>query len=177
VQAALLVMVVALLLMGRAWWCKCGGPWPGTLQAQSSHTSQHVFDPYSFTHVLHGVLFYALLWVALRRHAGPGLRQALAICAEAGWELLENSSWVIERYRAGTISLDYYGDSVLNSLGDVLSCALGYVLARTLPVRASVAFVVAVELLLLLWIRDNLSLNIVMLVRPVPAIQSWQAGG
>ena len=102
-QAALLVMVVTLLSFGRTWWCKCGGLSPWTGDALSQHTSQHLLDPYSLTHVLHGVGFYALLWLTLGGRAGPRLRWALALCVEAGWEVLENTNWVIERYRAGTI--------------------------------------------------------------------------
>lgn len=173
---ALLIMVVGLFSMGRVWWCQQGGLAPWTSQANGPHTSQHVLDPYSFTHVLHGVLFYGLLWVALGGRAGPCLRMSLAVCVEAGWELIENSSWVIDRYRQ-TMAQGYNGDSVLNSLGDVLCCALGYLVARTLPWKVTLGLALLVELGLLLTIRDNLTLNVIMLAHPFPALKAWQNGG
>lgn len=173
---ALLVMVVGLFSMGRVWWCQQGGLSPWTSQANGPHTSQHVLDPYSFTHVLHGMLFYALLWVLLGRRAGPRLRMSLAVCVEAGWELLENSTWVIDRYRQ-TLAEGYTGDSVLNSLGDVLCCTLGYLIARTLPWKVTLGLALLIELVLLLTIRDNLTLNVIMLAHPFPGVTAWQKGG
>lgn len=173
---AVLGMVIALRAMGRTWWCKCGSLVPWTLDMQSLHGSQHWVDVYSFTHTLHGFVFYALLALSLPR-AVPRVRLGIAIVMEAAWELLENSSWIIEKYRAETISLDYFGDSVANSLGDVACCALGFLLARRLPVKASIALYVGVELLLLALIRDNLTLNVLMLTVPIEAVKRWQHGG
>src|SRR5262249_12709832 len=160
---------------GRTWWCACGQPnlWAG--DPQSSHSSQHLFDPYTFTHILHGVLICGMLALGL-----PRLRLAWPLTAtvflEALWETLENSPFVIDRYRTATIALGYQGDSIINSLGDILSCSLGFLLARRIGWRWSIVMVVATESILLLWIRDNLLLNIIMLVWPIDAIKTWQAG-
>ena len=172
------VLVVAALIlrgMGRAWWCKCGQPDLFNWHIWSMHNSQHVIDPYTFTHILHGVLFYGIFFLLLRGRA-PGVRLALAVGVESLWEILENTPWLIERYREATISLDYFGDSIINSLADILACLGGYALARVLPVRWSVAGVALTEVVLLVWIRDSLLLNIVMLVWPIEAIKSWQVG-
>jgi hypothetical protein len=142
----------------------------------SSEQSQRVLDPYSFSHVLHGFLFYGLLWVVARRL--PLRTRLLAtIVLEGAWEILENSPLVIDRYRAVTISLGYVGDSVLNSLSDIVMCGIGFLMAARLRVAASIALIVAVELLMLALIRDNLTLNIVMLVYPIEAIRAWQMQG
>jgi hypothetical protein len=135
--------------------------------------SQRFADPYSLTHVLHGVLFYAGLWLVWRR-APLASRALAALALEAGWEVLENSPIVIDRYRQVTMALGYSGDSILNSIGDVLMMAAGFWLAARLPVRASVALVVAVEVGLLAALRDNLALNILMLIYPIEAIRLWQ---
>jgi hypothetical protein len=148
--------------------------WVGNIQ--SDQNSQQVSDPYTLTHVLHGVLFYGLT----RATMGPSsvaLRAVTAITAESAWEALENTDMVINRYRAGTVSLGYYGDSILNSVADIVACALGFLLAWRLPTRLSVAFVIGAEALLAVWIRDNLTLNIIMLVHPLDAIRRWQLGG
>jgi hypothetical protein len=134
-----------------------------------------LFDPYSFTHILHGVLIWGLIAWGLPR-LSPAWALPLAVCLEALWEILENSPFIIERYRTATIALGYQGDSIVNSLGDILSCSLGFVLARRMGWRWSIAAVVATELILLLWIRDNLLLNIVMLIWPIDAIRNWQSG-
>ena len=163
-------------LFGRVWWCDCGqlNLWSGEIASQ--HNSQHLFDPYTFTHILHGILFYALLWLTLKRWFGIAERFVFAIGIEAVWEVIENTSIVIERYREATISLGYYGDSILNSLTDIVACAFGYLLAMTLPVWVSCALFVGVESALLWWIRDSLVLNIIMLIRPIDAIREWQKG-
>lgn len=139
----------------------------------SSTLSQRVADPYSFSHVIHGLLFYALLH-ALARRQPLGLRFVAAVVLEAGWEVLENSPIIIDRYREVTIALGYVGDSVLNSLSDVLMMALGFGLAARLPVRWSVALALAMELGVLAVYRDNLALNIVMLLFPLEAVRTWQ---
>jgi hypothetical protein len=147
--------------------------WSGDIH--SNQNSQQIADPYTFTHVIHGAIFYGLTRIALR--SSPlALRAIIGITAESAWEVLENTDMVIRRYRAATISLDYYGDSVLNSVSDILACVVGFVLAWRLPARVTVIWILSVELILALWIRDNLTLNILMLLYPVKAIQRWQLG-
>jgi hypothetical protein len=168
-----LAMVFQLFYQGRVWWCRDDAYtlWSGAVL--SRHNSQHLFDPYSFTHILHGVLYFWIATLLFRRM--PLVRRLfLAILFECAWEVLENSNMVIERYRAVTISLDYFGDSVANSLGDVLSCTLGFLLAQKIKLRWSLAFFIIVETILLFWIHDSLLLNIVMLVYPIEAIKTWQ---
>ena len=141
----------------------------------SGFDSQQVFDWYWPSHLLHGFLFYGALWLVARR-VEIGWRLAIATLVECAWEIVENTNAVIERYREVTISLDYYGDSVLNSASDIAAMLLGFWLARRLPVWASVAVVVGFELLTLAIIRDNLTLNVIMLLSPIEAIANWQAG-
>jgi hypothetical protein len=166
---------VQLRSQGRLWWCACGQPSPWAGDTKSSHNSQHLFDPYSLTHMLHGVIFYWLLTWGLPRMP-LAWRLALAVSLEAGWEVFENTELVIQRYRMATLALGYQGDSVANSLGDIVSCAIGFLLARRLGTRYSVALFLLVEVVLLFWIRDSLLLNIVMLIRPMDAIKAWQMG-
>jgi len=174
--AVLAVVATAYLRwQGRVWWCACGSWNPVSLQVNSAHNSQHLLDPYSLSHVLHGILFFGALWPA-RRWIGPGWRAAAATAIEIGWEMLENSPVVIDRYRTTTIALGYTGDSVLNSAGDVVSFVLGFWLAGRLGWWRAGAVFVAVELLLLWTIRDNLTLNVLMLLWPVDAVRRWQAG-
>ncbi len=169
---------VALRLEGHRWWCRCGRltPWSGDIH--SEHNSQHLVDPYSFTHMEHGLqVLYALLW-AIAGRLGTGRRLILALTVEDSlWEILENSPAVIERYRQATISLGYAGDTVINSLGDIGACALGFLLAKRLRVRWSVALVLVVEAALLAIYRDNLALNVLMLVYPLGSVKAWQTGG
>ena len=176
VMAAIVgLATVALRMEGHQWWCRCGRltPWSGEIH--SEHNSQHLFDPYSFTHIEHGLLLYALLRPFARR-LGPGNRLILAVGLEAVWEVVENSSAVIERYRQATIALGYAGDSVVNSLGDIAACTLGFCLANRLPVRWSIGLLLAVEAALLAIYRDNLALNVLMLVFPLEAVKTWQMG-
>ena len=158
---------------GRLWWCACGYLWLWSGDAWSADNSQHLFDPYTFTHVLHGVVLYWLLAWGLPR-VSPPWRLWLAVSMEALWELFENSTFIIERYRAATISLGYQGDTIVNSLGDILACGIGYALARRLGFRGSLALFVVTEVVLLIWIRDSLLLNVVMLIHPIDAIKTWQ---
>lgn len=150
--------------------------WVGDIN--SSECSQQILDWYSFSHLLHGFLFYAILrglnWLVSRKRWSPELVFILAVAAEAGWELLENSPIIIERYRQGTIALGYTGDSVLNSMSDIVCCAIGCMLARRLPVWMSVVLFIVVEVALAILIRDNLTLNVIMLIHPVEAIKQWQ---
>ncbi|MCE7874521.1 DUF2585 family protein [bacterium CPR1] len=160
-----LAMVVALTVMGQPLWCACGSWAPWSDDIHSAHNSQHLVDPYFFTHILHGVLFYAvirLLWprMALAR------RFWLALGLEALWELFENSDMVVERFRQTTVSLHYHGDSIANSVGDLLACAAGFGAAASLPVWGSVALVLVTELMLYVWIKDSLFLVIWALIFP-----------
>jgi hypothetical protein len=177
--AGMVVMIVltgvGLYFQGRVWWCQVGdlGIWSSDIW--TAHNSQHFFDPYTFTHILHGVLYF---WLAdlIFREMPLRWKFFLVVLVECLWELLENSNMVIERYRAVTVSLDYYGDSILNSLADVLSCAFGAFLTYKLKFWRSLFYFVLTEIVLLFWIRDNLMLNIIMLIYPIEAIKKWQVG-
>ena len=143
---------------------------------RSSDNSQHLLDPYSFTHLLHGFLLCGLLALIAPRLSAVW-QLWLAGSIEAAWEVIENSEFVIRRYREQTAALGYHGDTIVNSLGDILVCSLGFMMARRLGFRRSFAVFVLTEVALALWIRDNLTLNIVMLIHPIEAIKEWQAEG
>jgi hypothetical protein len=175
VAGALIATQAAVLYaMGRVPICKCGYVrlWQGVVR--SPENSQQISDWYSFSHLIHGFIFYWFLKKVAPRWP-VGLRIIGAMAFEVCWEILENSPLIINRYRTATIALDYYGDSILNSISDVGFCTLGFLLARRLPVAASVCLIIGLELFTLYFIRDNLTLNIIMLAWPIDAIRKWQA--
>ena len=174
--ALLIFQAVTLAVMGRPWICTCGEIklWHGVVK--SSGNSQHLSDWYTFTHIVHGFLFYALLhWLTPKWSFLQRLLAAIAI--EVTWEVIENSSFIIDRYRAETISFDYYGDSIINSVADTVAMIVGFILAAVWPVWLSIAVVLGLEIFLAIAIRDNLFLNIIMLVWPLDAIKAWQSAG
>jgi hypothetical protein len=161
--------------MGRRLWGVSGTPglWSGDIW--SEHNSQCVADPYTFTHVNHGVVLYGLLALAASS-LPPSTRLIGAVALESGWEIFENSEFIIQRYRTATVSLHYDGDSIVHSMGDIVACLCGFLLASRLPKRVTLIGMIAIEILLAVWIRDNLALNILMLLRPSHTIRLWQLG-
>ena len=169
----LLSMIVLLRAQGRLFLCACGEFEIWTSDTCSSNNSQQLFDPYSFTHVLHGFLFFYLVLLVFRQLAG-GWQFVLVLALEAAWEVFENSSFVIERYRTATAALGYQGDTVVNSIGDLACALLGFLIARQVGIRGSLILFAIFELILILWIHDSLLLQIMMLIRPIDAIKIWQ---
>jgi hypothetical protein len=169
------VMAAVELAMGRHPICTCGTVKLFVATVHGPDNSQHIADWYTPSHIIHGFLFYLLGWLVLRR-TPPGHRLLLAVSIEAAWEVLENSPIIIDRYREATMALGYSGDSVLNSAMDVCWMILGFGIARRLPVWATVALALGFEALTLIVIRDNLFLNILMLVWPIDGIRLWQGG-
>ena len=177
ILASVCVLVITGLVehsMGRLTWGPDGHFGLYSADVWSSEQSQRVVDPYSPSHFIHGLLFYALLWLVARR-VPLRYRFVMALALEAAWEILENSPIIINRYRAVTISLGYEGDSILNSLSDIVFVGLGFWFAFKQRVRTTVATIVVLELATLWWVRDNLTLNIIMLIHPLDAIRNWQS--
>lgn len=165
-----------LRAQGRRWWCACGSlvPWSGDVR--STHTSQHLVDAYSVTHVLHGVVFCGVVrWLFPRLSRGWTL--TIVVAVEALWELFENSQFVIERFRAATLAPGHNGDTIANSVVDIVACGVGVLLARRIGLRRSIVLFVIAELVLLFWIRDGLTLILLMSIHHFDGIAAWQRGG
>ena len=173
ILTAFVSSAILLHLEGRLWICACGHVqvWAG--EVCSANNSQHLFDPYSFTHLLHGFMFFWLIrWLWSRLNSNWQL--ALAVTIEAMWEVFENTNFIINRYRSETAALGYNGDSVVNSAGDILCCLAGFLIARQLGLRRSLVVFAVLELILIIWIRDSLLLEILMLLIPIDAIRALQ---
>jgi hypothetical protein len=171
----MVAQALVLHAMGRVWICSCGTVrlWVGDIW--SSELSQQLFDWYTASHVVHGILFYGFLRLVLPR--APVLaRLAIAVGIEAAWEMAENSPWVIEAYRKQALAAGYTGDSILNSLSDTLAMMTGFALAWLLPWRATVALVLVLEIGTAALVRDNLTLNILNFIHRFPVIETWQSG-
>jgi hypothetical protein len=178
-------LVICTAIMGMAAWvlywmgrnpiCQCGYVefWHGTRDAG---ISQHFTDFYTYSHVLHGIIFYWLLSVLFQGRLSVAARLVIAMGIEASWEVFENTEFIINRYRTGTISRDYTGDSIVNSLGDMLAALVGFLVAARLPAWVTVLLLIATEIVMLVLLRDNLTLNIIMLVYPLDWIRQWQSG-
>lgn len=175
VSAIIAVAVVCLTVQGRVWWCEAGDAWPWSWDVWSRHNSQHAIDPYSFTHILHGILGFWLTGLVFRR-VPVAWRFVIAIFIESSWEVIENTNYMINRYREATISLDYFGDSITNSLFDIICCGLGFAIAYKIRLWWSAAIFFTTEAILLIWIHDSLLLNILMLIWPLEAVKQWQMG-
>ena len=177
---ALIIIVAAavvLIAMGRIPFCKCGIIAFWSSDVSSNQQSQQFTDPYTFTHVLHGIGLYFLVWLLWGRKLTIGQRLILAVALESGWEILENTEFILNRYRAATISFDYWGDSVFNSVGDIIAMMIGFWLTAKIPWWGSLIAFIVIDCLLLFFIRDSLIINIIMLIHPVEAIKTWQSNG
>ena len=169
-------MGVVLAWMGRVWWCQAGDFSPWSWDIWSAHNSQHLFDPYSLSHIEHGIGLFLLLNIASKRSLSKQARVVIVAAVEACWEIAENTPFMIQRYREATISLDYFGDSIMNSVSDYGMCLLGILVVQKTSWKIGLVLFVLFECVSLWWIRDSLLLNILMLVSPVDAVHQWQIG-
>ena|SRR3989344_1257297 len=176
---AIAAFAVILYSMGQPPMCECGYIkfWHGPTML-TSENSQHISDWYTFSHIIHGFIFYWIAWLLGRKHGwSVGFMFLLALFAEISWEIFENTDFIINRYREVTISYDYFGDSIINATGDVLAMGIGFFLAWRLPVWVTACLLVGMEVFVGYWIHDNLTLNIIMLLYPFEAVLEWQRGG
>lgn len=176
IVAIVIASVFLLAVQGRVWWCQAGDYSPWSWDIWTTHNSQHILDPYAFTHILHGILEFWLLALVFKRMP-VAWRLVLAVAIESIWEVAENSPFIIERYRTVTLSLDYFGDSIINSLADIICCLTGFAIAYWIRFWKSLALFIATEVILILWIRDSLIINIIMLICPNENIKIWQMAG
>jgi hypothetical protein len=176
VAGIVVATTVSLYLQGRVWWCQAGDYVPWSWDIWTTHNSQHVIDPYAFTHVLHGILEFWLIALVFRKMP-MAWRLVLTIAIESTWEIAENSTFIIERYRTVTLSLDYFGDSIINSVADIICCATGFAIAYKLRFWKSLVLFLSTEAILIAWIRDSLIINIIMLIYPIEALRVWQMAG
>ena len=173
----MLLTAVLLAWMGHVVICKCGYIKLWHASRTDSETSQHLTDWYTYSHILHGIILYWLTGVLSQGRLSVAARLVIATSIEATWEVVENTPFIINRYRAVTISRDYFGDSIVNSLADITAMIAGFMLAARLPAWVTVALLIGVEITLLVLIRDNLTLNAIMLIHPTEWLRAWQAGG
>ena len=171
----LLVTMFMLQQQGRLWICGCGRVYLWVGDIWSSDNSQRIFDPYSFSHVLHGVMSWAILMWLLPR-LSLSWQLVITTFVEASWEVAENSAMIINRYRESTLALGYNGDTILNSIADIFCCIVGFAIALRLGYRRSLALFIVTELVMILWIKDSFLLNVLMLIYPIQAIKMWQMG-
>ncbi len=176
IMLTVIAAVVTLDVQGRIWWCPAGDYYPWSFDIWTQHNSQHFIDPYSFTHVLHGIIEFWLIGLIFWKMPMVW-RLVLALFIETTWEVVENTNYMINRYREETISLNYFGDSIINSLADIVCCGLGFAIAYKVRFLWSLAIFVATEAILLFTIRDSLVVNIIMLIYPLEAIKQWQSAG
>ncbi|HTH50939.1 MAG TPA: DUF2585 family protein, partial [Pyrinomonadaceae bacterium] len=172
---AAVLFAVALIesWQGRVWWCPAGDYSPWSWAVMSQHNSQHFIDPYTFTHMLHGMTEFFIIRLLFPR-VPLAWSLFLALGVEGCWEAVENTDYVINRYREVTISLNYYGDSIVNSLSDIACCGLGFLLARKLRFWRSAALFVITEIVLMLTIHDSLIINVIQLIYPTETLRHWQ---
>ena len=175
--AIAIVMSVVLTMMGRVWWCEAGDASPWSWDVWSQHNSQHLADPYALSHIEHGILMFMALTLMGSKWFSISTRTMIVAAIESVWEIVENTPFMINRYREATISLDYFGDSIANSISDYIMCLLGVLLVRKTSWKIGLAAFLFLELVSVMWIRDSLLINILMLISPIEAVKTWQAGG